>query len=148
MRIFGSDESQSESNFQFLYIIRVFKRLKMNINLLGTISLSDRPGHFFFNQVFDPVRPWPYHGLTDRGFFIFFSNTFLTLNVSDHTMVCETVVWSLTSRCKISQKKTRSDHWGLLNLYVHWWVKKCYRKFPLTWWDTVCLCISENSDSN
>ncbi len=31
MRIFGGDESQSESDFPFLYIIRVFRRLKMNI---------------------------------------------------------------------------------------------------------------------
>ncbi len=31
MRTFDSDESQSEFNFQFLYIIRVFRRLKMNI---------------------------------------------------------------------------------------------------------------------
>ncbi len=37
-----------------------------------TISLSDRLGHFFFNLVFDPVRQWPYHGLTDQVFFIFF----------------------------------------------------------------------------
>ncbi len=37
-----------------------------------TISLSDRPGHFFFSQVFDLVRPWPYHTLTDLVFFILF----------------------------------------------------------------------------
>ncbi len=27
---------------------------------------------FFFNQVFDPVYQWPYHGLIDRGFSFFF----------------------------------------------------------------------------
>ncbi len=31
MRISGSDESQSESNFPFLYIVTVLRRLKMNI---------------------------------------------------------------------------------------------------------------------
>ncbi len=84
-------------------------------------------------QVFDPVRQWPYLGLTDRvfltsvsipqshrpGFFSFlFFFTFSTWDVSDYTTdpVCETVVWWLTSKSKIYKKKQRSDRlW-----YGHW----------------------------
>ncbi len=57
-----------------------------------TIPRSHRPGffHFFFIHIFDPEHQWLYYGLTDRVF----------LN-----LVCETVVWSLTSRCKMSLKK-------------------------------------------
>ncbi len=44
------------------------------------------------------------------------------------TPVCETVVWLLTSGCKMSlKKKTWSDrpwcgHWGYSIPYGHWWV--------------------------
>ncbi len=30
----------------------------------------------FFHQVFDPIHQWPYHGLTNRGFFFFFKHIF------------------------------------------------------------------------
>ncbi len=39
------------------------------INLPEAILLSDRPGHFFFYQVFNPVHQRPHHGPTDRVFF-------------------------------------------------------------------------------
>ncbi len=110
-----------------------------------TISLSDKQGHFLFNQVFDPVCQWPYHGLTD-GFFIFFSITFLTLNISDHTTVSYTGFKKTRSvrpwyghrhpGVKCLTKKPRSDrlwydHWGLLNSYGYWWVTEKYQ--PICW---------------
>ncbi len=80
-----------------------------------TISLSDRPSHFF-QSGFWPDPPVTILRSHRPGFFLlFFSNTFSTLNVNDHTTVsqtgfsfypvCETMVWSLTYRCKMSLKK-------------------------------------------
>ncbi len=74
--------------------------------------LTDRV--FFFNQVFDPVCQWPYHGLTDQVFHFFFKHIFdpkcqwphhgLTDRVLKNP-VCETVACSLMCICKMSQKK-------------------------------------------
>ncbi len=53
-------------SFIIIVIIIIFiKPASDHITVLQTES-------FFFSQVLDPVRQWPYHGLTDRGFFIFF----------------------------------------------------------------------------
>ncbi len=82
------------------------------VNLPVTISLSDKPGHFFSIR-FLTQSASDLTTVSQTGFFhFFFSNTFSTLNVIDHTTVpqtglkknsvCETVIWSLTSRCKMS----------------------------------------------
>ncbi len=59
----------------------------------------------FFQSRFQPRRQWPYHGLSDQGFFF----DILDLNLNDHTIVSQTgsVVRSLTSYVdKVTEKKT------------------------------------------
>ncbi len=54
-----------------------------------TISLSDRPGHFFSIKFL--TRSASDHTTVSQiGFFHFFSKTFSTLNVSDHITVSQT----------------------------------------------------------
>ncbi len=97
-----------------------------------TISLSDRPGHFFSIRFL--TRSASDHTTVSQigVFFIFFSNTFRTLNVSEHTTVSQTRFkkpqsvrpcyghWHPGVKCL---KKNRSDRpwygkWGLL---THQW---------------------------
>ncbi len=101
-----------------------------------TISLSDKPGHFFFQScfltqsasdhttvsqtgfffifffkhIFDHKRQWPYHGLTDQVL---------------KNPVGQTVVWSLGLLNSYGHWGLWNSygHWGLLNLYGHWWVQ-------------------------
>ncbi len=61
-----------------------------NLFLIMTAPAIRKKGYFIFNQVFDLVRQWPYHGLTDWVFSFFISNTFSTLIVSDHITVSQT----------------------------------------------------------
>ncbi len=75
------------------------------INPLVTISLSDRPGHFFSIRLL--IRSTGDHTMVSQTvfFFHFFSNTFSNLNISGHTTVSQT-----------GFKKT----WSVRLWYGHW----------------------------
>ncbi len=62
--------------------------------------LTDRV--IFFYQVFDSVRQWPHHGLTDQSFFNHF------FDLGRQWPYHRSVVWSLTSQSKISFLKKPS----------------------------------------
>ncbi len=89
------------------------------VNPLVTISLSDRPGHFFSIRFLTQFAS-DLTTVSQTRFFSFFlfSNTFWTLNVSDHTTVSQTRF-----------KKPRSVRlW-----YGHWHPGiKCQKKTGLT----------------
>ncbi len=78
----------------------IFKNILVKFNPSVTISLSERPGHFLSIRFL--TRSARIQSHRPVFFLFFFSNTFSTLNISDHTAVsqigfknkpvCETVV--------------------------------------------------------
>ncbi len=88
----------------------IFER---DVNPPEAIRLSDRPGNFFFNQAFNPVRQLPHHSPTDCFFSRFLPKSFWTKtsvailrfvrpfffkdisdwDVKDHTPVSKTGPW-------------------------------------------------------
>ncbi len=102
----GNDLSEKVESFKksLTKIIKNYWKFSVVFNPPVTISLSDRPGHFFSIR-FLTWSAIDHTAVLQTGFFsFFFSNTFST-GLTDRVLknpVCENMVWSLTSRCRMS----------------------------------------------